>query len=155
MRSLRLFVLLLIVGGELYADSLRVIELQDGSVVAGEIIDINGSVYTIESSSLGTIELEGAQIKAIRSPTQGVEHSPLNSSNPAELMSIQNNIIGDKNVMELIMSLQNNPNVRAVLNDPVIMNMITTGNITGLKSNPKIQKLMNDHSVQEIFERVK
>ena len=61
----------------------------------------------------------------------------------------------DKSVMELIVSLQSNPDVQAVLNDPVIMNMIATGNIAGLQSNPKFKKLMNDRTVREIVDRVK
>ncbi len=48
------------------AGELRVLELRDGRVITGEILSLKNGVYTLESDSLGTINIEASTIRAIR-----------------------------------------------------------------------------------------
>ena len=64
--TIGLVCLSLLLTSPLIADNLRIIELNDGSQVAGEIVLFEHGVYTIESDSLGRLHIPDADIRAIR-----------------------------------------------------------------------------------------
>ena len=51
------------------------------------------------------------------------------------------------------MSLQSDPQIQAVLNDPTIMKAIQEGDFTSLLGNPKIQALENNGHVKELVQQ--
>ena len=44
----------------------REIELTDGSVVTGEVVSLSGGIYTIRSTTLGTLRIEASKVRVIR-----------------------------------------------------------------------------------------
>jgi len=139
------------------ADAFRVIELNDGSQLKGVIIDYANGTYTVQTDTLGRLQLQDAQIRSIHAPARtspGVERpDPLsaNSASPSRLKRLQKQLLARPDTLSQIMSLQQDPDLLAILNDPAIMQAITSGQITTLQANPKIRKLEDNPTIQEIL----
>ena len=135
----------------------RQIELNDGSVIVGEIIAFNQGTYTIKSTTLGTLMLKDSNIRTIRSPTTNSAAPSSLSSNPAissELQNLQNLIMNDPEMMNSIASLQNDPQFQAILQDTEIMNAITSGNFNELLNHPNFAKFLENKKVKEITKQI-
>ena len=55
--------------------------------------------------------------------------------------------------MQSIMSLQSDPQIQAVLNDPTIMKAIQEGDFSSLLGNPKIQALESNEHVKQLVQQ--
>lgn len=150
--------LLVILCGSLLAGEVREIELTDGSVIHGEIVSFSGGLYTLKSSSLGTIQINESKIRVIRLKSHGAAKeepaSPSKTSISKEVQAFQKLMINDKEIMDAILSLLNDPDFQEILQDPVIMNAVNSGDIDTLISNPKFMKLLGNPKIQEIKKEV-
>ena len=139
------------------ADAGRVIELSDGSKISGDIVDYSNGTYTIESESLGRLLLDDAQIRSIRSGFPGSERAEgLNSTLPVpaaltQLEQIRHRIMSNPDVLAQVMSLQQDPDLLAILNDPQVMQAVMSGQISVLQNHPKINQLESNPTVQSIM----
>ena len=139
------------------ADPGRVIELTDGSRISGDIVDYSNGTYTIESESLGRLLLDDVQIRSIRSGSPGFGRTDgLDSSLPApaalsQLEQIRHRIMSNPEVLTQVMSLQQDPDLIAILNDPQIMQAVMSGQIGVLQNHPKINQLQNNPTVRSIM----
>ena len=153
-----LMIVTLLLASHVFAGDTATIYLNDGSVLAGEIISINNGVYSIQTESMGLININKLKISSInfesrsrKSPSDSERTGGTGNSAIMEEASIlSKTIMADEEIMKMIMGLQNNPDFKAVLNDPEIMNTINTGNIEILLSNPKFLELMNNSEVESI-----
>ena len=133
----------------------REIVLKDGSVISGEVLKYDGSQYTIKSDSLGTVTLSSDQIHAIRSPSG----ASLNSSQSQagfsqnDISAIQRQLLSNQDILMMINSLQNDPQVQAILADPKIMQAISAGDIQTLMNDPKFTQLMNNVTIKQITDK--
>ena len=138
------------------------IELKDGSRIEGEIKGIENGVYTVVSPSLGILHV--AQSNIVRIVYSGDASNATGSSakSPArddamsrDVQDLQTRLAQDPAAMQSITSLQNDPQIQAVLSDPVIMKAVQEGDFMSLLTNPKIQALeSNEHLKQLIQEQV-
>ena len=142
-----LFILLAFLVGHLWAGEQREFELDDGSVIFGEIVSLKDGVYTLASESLGTVKIEEKRIRTIRSKTSQV-------SPEIPLEEMKQRMMNDDEIMSMILTLQNDPDFKEILEDPVIMNAIASGDISTLLSNPKFLKLLDNPTIKEIGEKV-
>ena len=139
------------------ADSLRIIELHDGSRITGEVLSFESGVYTIRSDTLGRLHIPDESIRAIRSdhPNAAPAASALvplpSPSTGTQLADIQSRILADPNILTIVMSLQNDPQLLSILNDPVVMRAIAAGDLGSLQSNPKILELEGHQTIQQLF----
>jgi hypothetical protein len=153
-----LMIVTLLLSSHVFAGDAATIYLNDGSVLAGEIISINNGVYSIQTESMGLININKLKISSInfvsRSKISPSESKKTNGTGNGAILEqasvLSKTIMADEEIMKMIMGLQNNPDFKAVLNDPEIMNAINTGNIEVLLSNPKFLKLMNNSDVGSI-----
>ena len=156
--SIGLFILLGILYGSVFAGELREIELLDGSVILGEIVSFSDGVYTLKSGSLGTVQINESKIRVIRLKSHGAPTRELAtpSDTPAgtEVQALQKLMMNDKEIMNIIISLLNDPEFQEILEDPAIINAVNSGNIDALMSNPKFMKLLNNPRIQEIKVKV-
>jgi len=130
------------------------IHLQDGSIISGEILSFDGKIYRIKSKSLGQIELSESKIDVIRTSTgkTGAGKMPPNpGSKQQNITAIQQQLMSNPDIMRLITSLQNDPQVRKLLSDPKLMQSISTGDINALENNPEFKSLLNNPSIQNIL----
>jgi hypothetical protein len=138
------------------AGELRQIELTDGSTIAGEVLSMEGGIYTVRSAGLGTVRLEESKIRAIRSGSQlgSPAAAPVNGL-AAGVPSIGEKMMNDREVMTLVQSLQNDAEFQKILEDPEIMKAVNAGDIAALTANPRFMKLLSNPTVQDIQKKVK
>jgi len=159
--SLLLLIAVMILPQWAAADPGRVIELSDGSRISGDIIDYSNGTYTIESELLGKLLLDDTQIRSIRSGFPGSGRAEgLHSTLPApealsQLDQIRHRIMSNPDVLAQVMSLQQDPDLLAILNDPQIMQAVMSGQISVLQNHPKINQLQNNPTVQSIMRTLK
>jgi leucyl aminopeptidase len=63
-------------------------------------------------------------------------------------------MMNDKEVMDKIHSLENDPEFQKILEDPEVMRAVNSGDVAALMANPQFLKLMNNRTVQEITNKV-
>jgi tartrate dehydratase beta subunit/fumarate hydratase class I family protein len=143
-------IILCLAVGSVHAGDTREIELVDGSVITGEIVSMNGGVYTIRSEALGTIKIEESKIRAIRATG-----APKNVPDPAgQMKSLQERMTGDQEIMEMIQALKDDEEFQKALQDPEIMTAVSAGDIAALMANPKFMSLLNNRTVKDIQKKV-
>jgi hypothetical protein len=71
-----------------------------------------------------------------------------------QVQELQQKMLADDQTMALILSLQNDPEMQALLNDPVLLEAVAAGDLTALTANPKFMKLLDNAKVKEIQKRV-
>jgi len=136
------------------------IELKDGSRIEGEIQNIENGVYTVLSPSIGTVHV--AQSNIVRIVYSGDVSNAAGSSDksPArdgalanEIQQQQTRLAQDPAAMQSIMSLQSDPQIQAVLNDPAIAKAIQEGDYASLLGNAKIQALESNEHVKQLLQQ--
>ena len=131
------------------AGEISIIELSDGSIITGEVVSFDGNIWTIRSGAMGTLKIDGAKVVSIRSKTttdQGAAGglSSGNTVNTPDLQALQQEIMANEQIMAMIMNMQDDPEIQAILQDPEIMNAINAGDMNALLANPKFIKLMQN-----------
>jgi len=153
-----IFILFVFSFGTLCADGPTEVELIDGSVLSGEIISFRDGVYTVRSPSLGTIEINESKIRVIRvKPSETVTGKTIHPTNipiDKELKTLQESITSDQQIMQMILSLQNDPDIQELLQDPVIMEAVSSGDISTLMSNTKFRKILENPDIQHIQRKI-
>jgi hypothetical protein len=139
------------------AGELRVVELIDGSVICGEIVSSEGGIYTLKTSTLGTVKIEESNIRTIRFETPGNAKGKENTfRRPAaerQVHALQQFMLGDPEIIRMIFALMNDPDVRGILEDPSIIEAVNTGNVEALTSNPKFMKLLENPTIRDIISK--
>ena len=133
--------------GNARAGEIKEFELKDGSVIYGEIVSFSGGTFTVRSKSFGTVEIDESKIRAIRSRV------PVGRKRD-QIQQLQQKMMSDEEVVQMILSLQNDPDVQNILKDPEIMEAVNAGDINALLSNPKFMKLLENPAIQDIRKKV-
>ncbi|MBL6979322.1 MAG: hypothetical protein ISR61_10255 [Desulfobacteraceae bacterium] len=71
-----------------------------------------------------------------------------------DLKTLQKSMMNDKEIMGLVLSLQESPEMQELLKDPDIMEAINSGDISALMSNPKFRKLLKNPEIEEIQKKM-
>jgi hypothetical protein len=144
--------------GNAVAGELRDFEMHDGSVLTAEILSLRGGVYTLKSPSLGTITLDAAKVRAIRShtviDTPPAPELPPPSAVNAQIQQLQQVIQGDPALMQLLTSLLADPEIQSVLTDPAVMQAVQANDLSTLMAHPKVMQLLNHPTMRDISKRL-
>lgn len=127
----------------------REIELTDGGVITGEIVSLSGGIYTVRSSTLGTLRIQASNIRVIR-----LQGSAAPSDVGGQIKSLQDKMLGDTEIMDAIRALQNDPYLQKILQDPEIMKAVQTGDIVTLMRNPEFMELLHRKAMQDINKKL-
>lgn len=133
------------------------IELTDGSVISGELIGIEAGHYHIRSASLGRLSIPETSIRSLQPIGAASSHTPSTAAAQdysADIASIQKQLIGDQGLMEQVMALQQDPQIRKALSDPELTRMVLSGDLEGLRADPRFQRLMEHPSIQALMGQV-
>ena len=105
---------------ESHAGEVRAVELRDGSIVTGEVLSLTNGKYTIRSGSLGTVQIEESNVRAIRPVAPATAVSPKAAPDPTagDVRTLQDKMMSDKEIMAMIESLQNDPEFKKLLRRP-------------------------------------
>jgi len=71
-----------------------------------------------------------------------------------QVQELQQKMLGDDQSMALILSLKDDPEMQALLNDPAVLEAVQAGELTALTANPRFMKLLDNAKVREIQKRV-
>ena len=133
------------------------IELKDESRIAGEIKRIENGVYTIQSPSVGTVRVSQSNIVRIvyssaapKSASTSDKSSAHDDDLTQNIQQVQKKLAQDPAAIQAIMSLESDPQIQAILNDPAIVKAIQDGDYMSLLSNTKIQALENNEQVKKL-----
>ena len=143
----------LIFSSQVFAADTVTVKLADGSIISGEILSMKGGVYSLSSKSLGTVRIKETDIRGIRYGTSGTAAdtpSPSEDRPDADIASLQNEMLSNDQILNMILSLQNDPGIQKLLNDPNVLRAVSSGDINALISNPDFMKIVNHATVQSI-----
>jgi hypothetical protein len=141
--------LLILCATPILAGPTQRIELHDGSVIQGEVLSFNGSVYTIRTASLGTVTVAASRVRAIH-----MDGSGSSLTERPEYRDLQQGILGSPETLNMILGLQNDPDVQAVLQDAELMKAVQAGDLERLLANPKFLRLLENPKIQDIGKKV-
>ena len=150
---LSLLLLFIITHNIANAQGLVEINLLDGTIISGKLVSFDNGVYTINSSTLGTLEIKETNVRSLRSKTSAAE-TPPDMSTQTKIHPLQQRMVADKDIMKMITSLLQDPEFQELLQDEALMKAFSSGDLNTLKSNPKLQKLLNNSTVEQIKERL-
>ena len=129
------------------AGEIKEIQLSDGSMILGEIINLEEDFYTIESTDLGTVRIEKSKIRAVRSKSA-------DETVMEQMKALEQRMMNDDEILTILLALESDPLVKEILEDPEIMKGVSSGDIPKLMSNPKFLKLLDNPKVQEIRRKI-
>ncbi|MFC1821866.1 hypothetical protein ACFL9T_04105 [Thermodesulfobacteriota bacterium] len=145
MKRVVIIFLLFLIFSAAYASAgeMREVELDDGSVIYGEIVSLEGDLFTIKSDTLGLVKVKASKIR-------NIQMTPGTDGTRDQFQELQQSMMKDPEILKMIFSLQDDPEVQAILKDPAVLEAVSSGDIEALLSNPKILKLLNNPKIQEI-----
>jgi hypothetical protein len=91
---------------------------------------------------------------AANSVTPSSVGSPQSKIDEGQLQGLQIKMMNNSQVMDLISALQNDPDIMALLNDPVFVQAIATRNVDAIANDSRFTKLFSNPLVKEIMQRV-
>ena len=136
----------------LFAAELQQVILQDGSQLNAEVLSLRNGVYTLKSPALGEFVVNARQIRTIQAIRSTMPHAKTSvpTDTPINMEQIKSSLLANGDTVKIIMDLQNDPTVKAILADREIMAAIQRGDYKSLANNPKIKKLMGKAEIKQI-----
>jgi phosphoribosylformylglycinamidine (FGAM) synthase PurS component len=136
------------------SSQLNKIELNDGSVIIGEISGLNNGKYTVNSREVGILQIDETRIKQI-TPVDlpkdpGFKQTQADDLSSEKIETMKNKLMSNPETMGMINSLQNDPQIKDIINDPEIINAIKSGDATSLINNAKLIRLQSNPVIQDI-----
>jgi small nuclear ribonucleoprotein (snRNP)-like protein len=129
------------------------IDLVDGTVISGKLVSFDDGIYTIHSTTLGTLKIREKNVRSIHNMTLAEETTP-DIGTPNGIQSLQQRLLADEDIMKMITSLLQDPDFQEILQDQALMKAISSGDLSTLISDPKFQKLLNKSTVEQIKEKL-
>ncbi|MDB9822789.1 hypothetical protein OAC89_03735 [Deltaproteobacteria bacterium] len=126
------------------AGEIRQINLNDGSTINAEILSLNDGIYTLKSFSLGTVNIQESEVHSITS-VENIKQ---------EIQGFTQKIMNDAELLNIILPLQDDPDFKTALEDPSILEAVTSGDMNALLSNPKFIKLLNNPRILNIRDKI-
>jgi hypothetical protein len=153
-----IFLLVVVYGNCAFGSEMMQFELNDGSVMVGETVSFDNGVYTIKSSSIGIVKVKDADIRVIRKASKtksgGTSQQGSSQINRKQIEGLQGQLMSDENIMNIILSLQTDPEFQAILKDPALMKAINSGDIGSVRSNEKFMQLLEHEKVDQIMKKL-
>ena len=144
------------------AETMKIIKLKDGSVLNGNVLQLNDGVYTFETSNLGEVDIEESDILSITSSElSGSSSGSSTTTSDAQKRELQKQvqqmkgtILADEEVLKEIQIMSEDENIRALLSDPQLLKDVTSFDQQKIKQNKSVQDLMNNPKMQELMDKI-
>lgn len=147
-----LFIILLSFAYPLYAQSVRVITLKDGSVIKGEILRLEDHAYTVETPNLGKVQIPEADILTIASEQPATQ--PPASQFESRTNQMQADILSDPALLSDVQAMMQDQETMAIFSDPKLMEDIMSRDPAKIESNPKVQTLLQNPHMQALIQKI-
>lgn len=141
------------------AAELREIVLTDGTVIIGEIESVAGGKFTIKTESFGTVEIPEGNIREVLLKSEATPlpsaPEPASPAPPAEsasdgLRSMHQSLFMMSGLMELIFSLQDDPNLKRIMNDPSVVEALNQGDLARVLNHPDMRKFLESPKIRSL-----
>jgi len=137
---------------------MREVVMQDGSVIVAEIVSFQNGIYTLRSESMGELHLPDSAIQSIRGSEStdkkdvgSIAANPPLSASKEDIKDMQNSVLTDPGLIGMVLALQNDPEIREILQDQEVMGLISAGDVKKLEASPKFIKLMDNPKIRAII----
>lgn len=117
------------------------LNLNDGSVIHGDVVALESGVYSVETQSLGTIRVRQSDVASIDFAAQPDDPS---AGQREQIESLQRSMVLDVDIMDQIKALQSDAQIQAALADPEIAAAIRSGDLATLMANPTFMALLQN-----------
>jgi hypothetical protein len=164
-RVLRGLLLAVALGGQAALAGPSRVELNDGSVLTGDLVGYTGGIYTLRSPTLGEVRLEESKVRSVRpgaasgvaggDASGGLGGLQIPPDLAGQVQATQRSLISDPAVFGMILALQNDPAIRALLSDPAFLSLITSGNLQAIQGSPGFQDLLRHPGLRAILEQLR
>lgn len=152
------FCLILIFGLSIgaFCGQISRVELNDGSVIEGDILSLNNGIYTLHSASLGEIKVETEKIRRIDTKSQETapaDNPPLNIDPnlvKSEINKVHRQIANDPEIIQKVNNLADDAEFQEAMKDPELIKAAKSQDIAALMSNGKFMNLIKNPKVKEI-----
>ena len=89
------------------------------------------------------------------SSSQNQEVPSPNPMNPKLIKTIQDTMMEDPEIMGILHTLQNDPQLMRALQDPEILKLIQTGDLEAINNHPTFKMLESNKQIQDILNRMR
>jgi len=150
----------------LWADTLKIITLKDGSKLAGQITSLQNEVYSVQTENLGLLQINSSNIVSITAPSLDValpasalSSHPVNPSSDAgqfknQVQQLQGQFLSNPEFLTDIQNLTQDKEIMQLLSDPELLGIISSYNPEKIKNNPKIQQLLQNPKIKKLIDKM-
>lgn len=153
----------------------QLITLKDNSVIHARVTEMSGGFYLAKSPVLGDIKIPAGNVVSIQSeateaqsagsPAAAVLTTGLTSAQPthgpdgveslkAAVVSKVQSWASTREGMGAVMNFSQNPDVKAVMNDPQVMQAIQNGDYNALMKSPAIKSLLESPQTKNLMQNI-
>ena len=141
----------------------QAIHLNDGTVIKGRLVGVNGDQYIIDSANLGQVRIKTSDLKSLSAgePNPGTKSLPqpspssLNSPQiPPQIQEMGKKMLADPEITSRLMELANDPEIKRLSGDPAILQSALTMDPKQIQEDPKIQQLLSHPKMKELMDLV-
>ncbi len=138
-----------------YAQEIKVITLKNGSILKGKVLQLKDSIYTLETSDLGEVDIPESNILSITSSEGSSGSSEAQKTEmKKQIEQVQGTILSDPDIMEDIQDILEDDTVKAMLSDPGLLNDVQSFDPNKIQQNQNVQSLMNNPKMQELMNKL-
>ena len=142
----------------LQAETTKTIALKDGSKLKGKIIAVQNDVYTVQTDTLGKVNIPEADIISITTsestPVYPTSSSSVNNPTIKEKVSdYQQRIMADPQIVVDLQNMAQDKEIMSILSDKSLMADVLSYDPERIKNNPKIQQLMQNPRFQNMLDK--
>ena len=162
-KSLPLLVLALTLlnNPNLYAETLKTFNLKDGSIIKGEVLELNQGVYTVKTE-LGQVSIPDEDILSMSSNEAQANNpaspqpstSATNSAIKGQVEQLQGSIMADPEMTAEIQKMMQDPEIMSILSDPKFMNDVLTYDPNRIEANQNTQQLLQKPAIQNLINKI-
>ena len=152
-------------------NGLQVITLKDTSVIRAHVTEMSGGFYLVKSPVLGEMKIPTAEVVSILPedstvPSTGAPPPAGNgtaqpSATAAGLDSLRSalsskvkDLVSTRDGMNAVMSFSQNPDLKAALNDPQVMQAIQNRDYNALMKSPTMKSLLDNPRTKELIQSI-
>lgn len=154
---------------------LQAITLRNNSVIRARVTEMSGGFYLAKSPTLGDIKIATGEVVSIQPDraavesagtpaaalTTGLTPTQPSSSGPSAVESLKAAVASkvqswasSREGMDAMMNFSQNPAVKAIMNDPQVMQAIQNGDYPALMKSPAIKALLDSPQTKSLMQSI-
>lgn len=143
-----------------YGEQVSRIELNDGSVINGQIVSYLNGVYTINTGTMGEIKIEASKVSKIEtghtsSLSASSSEGQMNTISKEQIDNYRQTIMNNPENASIVTGLVADPEIQELAKDPAIMEAAKSGDLQALMKNEKFMGIVNSSKMKDAVKKLK